>query len=50
MSYRYEIHAGEGGGDAALFAAELGQALSKSFAGCTVNAGRLVSVESAVCL
>lgn len=50
MSYRYEIHAGEGGGDAAAFAAELGEAFGKSFAGCIVKAGRPVSVESPVCL
>lgn len=41
-----EIHAGEGGDDAALFALELARAIAKHCGGTVTHEGRIVVVES----
>lgn len=48
--YKYEIHPGEGGADAAAFATQLGDTLAKSFNATAAQQGRIVAVESRDCL
>lgn len=48
--FRYEIHPGEGGTDAAIFATELAQAICKSFDATAVQQGRIVALDTRHCL
>lgn len=47
---RIEIHAGEGGADAALFASELADAVGRSFDATVTTVAGVIVVEGPACL